>query len=146
MRWKFFKRRLSRVFFYELEDVFKDIIFMVEDYEKFGDLFLLVVIVDNGGISEDILVYKCICVYGVLIVVIDYYDLCEWVSEDKVKVDDYVDVYVNLYYVKCGYYELMVGMFVIEVVCFINLEVEDKIKYFFVIVGMGDKSKVLEFY
>ncbi len=141
-RWKLFKRRPSRAPFYELEDVLKDIIFMIEDHEKFGDPLPLLVIVDNGGgTSEDIPAYRRIRAYGVPIVVIDHHDPREWVSEDKAKVDDYVDVHVNPHHVKRGYYELTAGMLATEVARFINPEVEDRIKHLPAIAGTGDRSK-----
>ncbi|ASJ05750.1 DHH family phosphoesterase [Thermococcus barossii] len=145
-RWKLFKRRPSRAPFYELEDVLKDIIFMVEDHEKFGDPLPLLVIVDNGGTSEDIPAYKRIRAFGVPIVVIDHHDPREWVSEDKAKVDDYVDVHVNPHHIKRGYYELTAGMLATEVARFINPDVEDRIKHLPAIAGTGDRSKAPEFY
>ncbi|AFK22255.1 DHH family phosphoesterase [Pyrococcus sp. ST04] len=145
-RWHLFKRRPSRAPFYELEDVLKDIIFMMEDHMRFGDELPLIVIVDNGGTTEDIPAYKRLKAYGVKIVVIDHHDPRDWISEDKAKVDEYVDVHVNPHHIKRGYYELTAGMLATEVARYINPEVEDRIKHLPAIAGTGDRSKAPEFY
>lgn len=144
-KWKFFKRRPSRAPFYELEDVLKDIIFMIEDHERFGDPLPLLVIVDNGGTTEDIPAYKRIKAYGVPIVVIDHHDPRDFISEDKAAVDEYVDVHVNPHLVKRGYYELTAGMLATEIARFIYPPVEDKIKHLPAIAGTGDRSDAPEF-
>lgn len=144
-RWKFFKRRPSRAPFYELEDVLKDIIFMIEDHERFGDPLPLLVIVDNGGTTEDIPAYRRIKAYGIPIVVIDHHDPRDFISEDKAAVDEYVDVHVNPHLVKRGYYELTAGMLATEIARFIYPQVEDKIKHLPAIAGTGDRSDAPEF-
>lgn len=143
--WHLFKRRPSRAPFYELEDVLKDIIFAVEDSMKFGEPLPLVVIVDNGGTTEDIPAYKRLKAYGVPIVVIDHHDPRDFISEDKAAVDEWVDVHVNPHLVKRGYYELTAGMLATELARFINPKVEDKIKHLPAIAGTGDRSKAPEF-
>lgn len=144
-KWKFFKRRPSRAPFYELEDVLKDIIFMIEDHERFGDPLPLLVIVDNGGTTEDIPAYKRIKAYGVPIVVIDHHDPRDFIGEDKAAVDEYVDVHVNPHLVKRGYYELTAGMLATEIARFIYPPVEEKIKHLPAIAGTGDRSDAPEF-
>lgn len=144
-KWKFFKRRPSRAPFYELEDVLKDIIFMLEDHERFGDPLPLLVIVDNGGTVEDIPAYKRIRAYGVPIVVVDHHDPREFISEDRAAVDDYVDVHVNPHLVRRGYYELTAGMLATELARFIHPVVEEKIKHLPAIAGTGDRSDAPEF-
>ena len=144
-KWKFFKRRPSRAPFYELEDVLKDIIFMLEDHERFGDPLPLLVIVDNGGTVEDIPAYKRIRAYGVPIVVVDHHDPREFISEDRAAVDDYVDVHVNPHLVRRGYYELTAGMLATELARFIHPAVEEKIKHLPAIAGTGDRSDAPEF-
>ncbi|WP_324734832.1 DHH family phosphoesterase [Thermococcus sp. SY098] len=143
--WHLFKRRPSRAPFYELEDVLKDIIFAVEDSMKFGEPLPLVVIVDNGGTTEDIPAYRRLKAYGVPIVVIDHHDPRDFISEDKAAVDEWVDVHVNPHLVKRGYYELTAGMLATELARFINPKVEDKIKHLPAIAGTGDRSKAPEF-
>ncbi|WP_048149209.1 DHH family phosphoesterase [Palaeococcus ferrophilus] len=143
--WHLFKRRPSRAPFYELEDVLKDIIFFVEDSRKFGEELPLIVIVDNGGTSEDIPAYKRLRAYGVPIVVVDHHDPREWVSEGKAKVDEYVNVHVNPHHIKRGYYELTAGMLATELARFIYPPVEDRIKHLPAIAGTGDRSKAPEF-
>ncbi|AEH25462.1 DHH family phosphoesterase [Pyrococcus yayanosii] len=145
-RWHLFKRRPSRAPFYELEDVLKDIIFMMEDHMRFGDELPLIVIVDNGGTSEDIPAYKRLKAYGVQIVVIDHHDPRDWISNDRAAVDEYIDVHVNPHHVKRGYYELTAGMLATEVARYVNPAVEDKIKHLPAIAGTGDRSKAPEFY
>ena len=144
-KWKFFKRRPSRAPFYELEDVLKDIIFMLEDHERFGDPLPLLVIVDNGGTVEDIPAYKRIRAYGVPIVVVDHHDPREFISEDRAAVDDYVDIHVNPHLVRRGYYELTAGMLATELARFIHPAVEEKIKHLPAIAGTGDRSDAPEF-
>ncbi|KPU62800.1 multidrug transporter [Thermococcus sp. EP1] len=144
-KWKFFKRRPSRAPFYELEDVLKDIIFMIEDHERFGDPLPLLVIVDNGGTVEDIPAYKRIKAYGVPIVVVDHHDPREFISEDKAAVDEYVDVHVNPHLVKRGYYELTAGMLATELARFIYPPVEERIRHLPAIAGTGDRSDAPEF-
>ncbi len=145
-RWHLLKRRPSRAPFYEVEDVLKDIIFMVEDRDKFGEDLPLVVVVDNGGTSEDIPAYRRLKAYGVPIVVIDHHDPREWINEKKAKVDEYIDVHVNPHHIKRGYYELTAGMLATEVARFINPDVEDRIKHLPAIAGTGDRSKAPEHY
>ncbi|WP_456321183.1 OB-fold nucleic acid binding domain-containing protein [Palaeococcus sp. (in: euryarchaeotes)] len=143
--WHLFKRRPSRAPFYELEDVLKDIIFAVEDSRKFGEELPLIVIVDNGGTSEDIPAYRRLKAYGVPIVVVDHHDPREFVSENRALVDEYVDVHVNPHLVKRGYYELTAGMLATELARFIYPPVEEKIKHLPAIAGTGDRSNAPEF-
>ncbi|AIF68889.1 multidrug transporter [Palaeococcus pacificus DY20341] len=143
--WHLFKRRPSKAPFYELEDVLKDIIFAVEDSKKFGEELPLVVIVDNGGTTEDIPAYKRLKAYGVPIVVVDHHDPRDFIAEDKAAVDEYVNVHVNPHLVKRGYYELTAGMIATELARFIYPPVEDKIKHLPAIAGTGDRSDAPEF-
>ncbi len=136
--WHFFKRAPSKAPFYEVEDVVKDLSFALEDRERHGQKLPLIVLLDNGSTEEDILALIKAKIYDIEIVVIDHHYPGE-VENERVAVDDYVDVHVNPYLVG-GNSEITAGALAFEVAKMINPEVRDHLMHLPGIAAVGDHA------
>jgi len=136
--WHFFKRAPSKAPFYEVEDVVKDLSFALEDMERHGQKLPLIVLLDNGSTEEDILAIIKAKIYDIEIVVIDHHYPGE-VEDEKVAVDDYVDVHVNPYLVG-GNSEITAGALAFEVAKMINPEVKEYLMHLPGIAAVGDHA------
>ena len=136
--WHFFKRAPSKAPFYEVEDVVKDLSFALEDRERHGQKLPLIVLLDNGSTEEDILALIKAKIYDIEIVVIDHHYPGE-VENERVVVDDYVDVHVNPYLVG-GNSEITAGALAFEVAKMINPEVKDHLMHLPGIAAVGDHA------
>ena len=136
--WHFFKRAPSKAPFYEVEDVVKDLSFALEDRERHGQKLPLIVLLDNGSTEEDILALIKAKIYDIEIVVIDHHYPGE-VENERVAVDDYVDVHVNPYLVG-GNSEITAGALAFEVAKMINPEVKDHLMHLPGIAAVGDHA------
>jgi len=136
--WHFFKRAPSKAPFYEIEDVVKDLSFALEDMERHGQKLPLIVLLDNGSTEEDILALIKAKIYDIEIVVIDHHYPGE-VEDERVAVDDYVDVHVNPYLVG-GNSEITAGALAFEVAKMINPEVKEYLMHLPGIAAVGDHA------
>ncbi|WP_414468918.1 OB-fold nucleic acid binding domain-containing protein [Methanobacterium sp. ACI-7] len=136
--WHFFKRAPSKAPFYEVEDVVKDLSFALEDMERHGQKLPLIVLLDNGSTEEDILALIKAKIYDIEIVVIDHHYPGE-VENERVAVDDYVDVHVNPYLVG-GNSEITAGALGFEVAKMINPEVKEQLMHLPGIAAVGDHA------
>jgi RecJ-like exonuclease len=140
--WHFFKRAPSKAPFYEVEDVVKDLSFALEDMERHGQKLPLIVLLDNGSTEEDILALIKAKIYDIEIVVIDHHYPGE-VENEKVAVDEYVDVHVNPYLVG-GNSEITAGALSFEVSKMINPDVKDYLMHLPGIAAVGDHANSKE--
>ncbi len=140
--WHFFKRAPSKAPFYEIEDVVKDLSFALEDMERHGQKLPLIVLLDNGSTEEDILALMKAKIYDIEIVVIDHHYPGE-VENERVVVDDYVDVHVNPYLVG-GNSEITAGALAFEVAKMINPEIKDLVMHLPGIAAVGDHASSRE--
>jgi RecJ-like exonuclease len=136
--WHFFKRAPSKAPFYEIEDVVKDLSFALEDRERHGQKLPLIVLLDNGSTEEDVLALIKAKIYDIEIVVIDHHYPGE-VIDERVIVDDYVDVHVNPYLVG-GNSEITAGALAFEVAKMINPEVKEQLMHLPGIAAVGDHA------
>lgn len=136
--WHFFKRAPSKAPFYEVEDVVKDLSFALEDMERHGQKLPLIVLLDNGSTEEDILALIKAKIYDIEIVVIDHHYPGE-VENERVAVDDYVDVHVNPYLVG-GNSEITAGALAFEVAKMLNPEVKEHLMHLPGIAAVGDHA------
>jgi len=136
--WHFFKRAPSKAPFYEIEDVIKDLSFALEDMERHGQKLPLIVLLDNGSTEEDLLALIKAKIYNIEIVVIDHHYPGE-VENERVAVDDYVDVHVNPYLVG-GNSEITAGALAFEVAKMINPEIKDLVMHLPGIAAVGDHA------
>ncbi|MDI6724061.1 MAG: DHH family phosphoesterase [Methanobacterium sp.] len=136
--WHFFKRAPSKAPFYEIEDVVKDLSFALEDMERHGQKLPLIVLLDNGSTEEDLLALIKAKIYDIEIVVIDHHYPGE-VENERVAVDDYVDVHVNPYLVG-GNSEITAGALAFEVAKMINPEIKDSVMHLPGIAAVGDHA------
>jgi len=140
--WHFFRRAPSKAPFYELEDVVKDLSFALEDMERHGQKLPLLVLLDNGSTEEDILALIKVKIYDIEVVVVDHHYPGE-VKDEKVTVDEYVDVHVNPYLVG-GDSQLTAGALAVEIAKMINPEVKEKLMHFAGIAAVGDHASSYE--
>lgn len=136
--WHFFKRAPSKAPFYEVEDVVKDLSFALEDMERHGQKLPLIVLLDNGSTEEDILALIKAKIYDIEIVVIDHHYPGE-VENERVAVDEYVDVHVNPYLVG-GNSEITAGALAFEVAKMLNPEVKEHLMHLPGIAAVGDHA------
>ena len=140
--WHFFKRAPSKAPFYEVEDVVKDLSFALEDMERHGQKLPLIVLLDNGSTEEDILALIKAKIYDIEIVVIDHHYPGE-VENEKVAVDEYVDVHVNPYLVG-GNSEITAGALSFEVSQMINPNIKEHLMHLPGIAAVGDHANSKE--
>jgi len=136
--WHFFKRAPSKAPFYEVEDVVKDLSFALEDMERHGQKLPLIVLLDNGSTEEDLLALIKAKIYDIEIVVIDHHYPGQ-VENERVAVDDYVDVHVNPYLVG-GNSEITAGALAFEVAKMINPEIKELVMHLPGIAAVGDHA------
>ena len=127
-----FRRTPSRAPFYEMVDITRDLVFALEDKEKFGQVMPLIMLLDNGSTYEDLSAIKMARIYGIEVIVIDHH------FPDGT-VDEYLTEHINPYLVD-GDYGLTTGMMCTELARMINPEISDKIQHFPAVSAVGDRS------
>jgi len=131
-----FKRSPSKAPFYEIEDITRDLDFMLKDAVRFGQKLPLIFLMDNGSTEEDMPAYKIAQVYDLDIVVADHH------HPDEI-VDQFLKAHVNPYHVG-GDFGITAGMIGTELARMINPEVEERIRHLPAIAGVGDRSESIE--
>ncbi|MBR1369427.1 phosphoesterase [Methanocalculus chunghsingensis] len=131
-----FKRSPSKAPFYEIEDITRDLDFMLKDAVRFGQKLPLIFLMDNGSTEEDMPAYKIAQVYGLDIVVADHH------HPDEI-VDQFLKAHVNPYHVE-GDFGITAGMIGTELARMINPDIEERILHLPAIAGVGDRSDSLE--
>ncbi|MCP1714596.1 RecJ-like exonuclease [Methanocalculus alkaliphilus] len=131
-----FKRSPSKAPFYEIEDITRDLDFMLKDAVRFGQKLPLIFLMDNGSTEEDMPAYKIAQVYDLDIVVADHH------HPDEI-VDQFLKAHVNPYHAN-GDFGLTAGMIGTELARMINPDIEDRIRHLPAIAGVGDRSESTE--
>ncbi|MCQ1537570.1 S1 RNA-binding domain-containing protein [Methanocalculus taiwanensis] len=131
-----FKRSPSKAPFYEIEDITRDLDFMLKDSVRFGQKFPLIFLMDNGSTEEDMPAYKLARVYDLDLIVADHH------HPDAI-VDQFLKAHVNPYHVD-GDFGITAGMIGTELARMINPSVEERIRHLPAIAGVGDRSDSLE--
>lgn len=132
----YYRRSPSKAPFYELEDITKDLIYALEDQERFGQKIPLIVLMDNGSTEEDLPAIKKALVYGIDIIVVDHH------NPDKI-IDQYLIEHVNPAHVG-GDYGITTGMLGVEIARMINPNITEEIKHLPAISAVGDRSEAEE--
>lgn len=127
-----FKRSPSKAPFYEIEDITRDLDFMLKDSVRFGQKLPLIFLMDNGSTEEDMPAYRIAQVYDLDIVVADHH------HPDEI-VDQFLKAHVNPYHVG-GDFGLTAGMIGTELARMINPDVEPDIRHLPAIAGVADRS------
>ncbi len=88
-------RSPSKAPFYEIADVFRDVIF-AKKLESFEQKQPLIIVLDNGSTPEDVLGVKTLHSLGFEVIVVDHHNPVV-VEKKKTLVDDYVFLHLNPY-------------------------------------------------
>lgn len=131
-----FKRSPSKAPFYEIEDITRDLDFMLKDAIRFGQKLPLIFLMDNGSTEEDMPAYKVAQVYDLDVIVADHH------HPDEI-VDQFLRAHVNPYHVG-GDFGLTAGMIGTELARMINPLVEERIRHLPAIAGVADRSESIE--
>lgn len=131
-----FKRSPSKAPFYEIEDITRDLDFMLKDSIRFGQKLPLIFLMDNGSTEEDMPAYKIAQVYDLDVVVADHH------HPDEI-IDQFLKAHVNPYHVG-GDFGITAGMIGTELARMINPAVEDQIIHLPAIAGVADRSESQE--
>jgi RecJ-like exonuclease len=89
-------RSPSRAPFYEIADVFRDVVLTKRIIESHGQKKPLVIVLDNGSTPEDVLGVKAISSLGFEVIVVDHHNPVQ-IENKKTAVDDYVSMHLNPY-------------------------------------------------
>ncbi len=131
-----FKRSPSKAPFYEIEDITRDLDFMLKDAIRFGQKLPLIFLMDNGSTEEDMPAYKVAQVYDLDVIVADHHHPDEIVNQ-------FLQAHVNPYHVG-GDFGLTAGMIGTELARMINPLVEERIRHLPAIAGVADRSDSIE--
>jgi RecJ-like exonuclease len=135
MSWKLYSRAPSATPFYDYMDVTKDLAMFLDDGEKFDNKHPLVILLDLGSTSENIMSIKKLNVYETGVIIIDHHNPL------NSKVNEFVDVFLNPYDYKLDS-NLTAGMLGVEVARFLlNEEMPDYILNLATISGIGDYAQ-----
>jgi len=121
--YKQYRRAPSRAPYYDYEDATKDVVFFVEDQERFKSKRPLVIVADNGSTSDDLLALEKLKAFGCKIIVVDHHYPGE-LSEGVCEADRFIDVHINPHLVG-GDSSISAGMLSSELSRFVNDGVAD---------------------
>lgn len=85
---RFLKRVPSRTPFYEYSDATRDINMFLQETQRFDRKHPLIIVLDNGSSTEDIMALKKLKMFEVPIIVIDHHPIDE-------ATDEHIDVHIN---------------------------------------------------
>lgn len=131
--WQFFQRAPSMTPFYEIEDAIKDASKALTGNAKFSEKMPLVLIVDNGSGTENLLSIKQGKVHGIDFIVVDHH------APEKDVISDEVLVHINPFLVQEDGDKISAGMLCTELARFIATEHIDKIDYIPALSGLSDR-------
>jgi len=89
-------RSPSKAPFYEISDVFRDIVLTKRIIEGHGQKKPLIIVLDNGSTPEDVLGIKTLHSLGFEVIVVDHHNPVV-IEKKKTAVDDYVSFHLNPY-------------------------------------------------
>jgi len=139
--WRFFRRLPSKSPYYDYSDLIRDLSGAMQNKEKFGYQNPLIVLLDLGSSSQNLLSIKKARIYGCKIIVIDHHD--PGIDEqNNAEVDEFLDVHLNPHFFDFDS-NLTAGMLSSEVANAINKD--SNIKIFPALSGISDKSLGVEF-
>jgi archaea-specific RecJ-like exonuclease len=127
----YYKRLPSKTPFYDISDASKDISMFLSDNARFGRKAPLVIVVDNGSCTEDLLALRLLKLYKVGIVVIDHHP-----PHDEN--DSYIDVHVNPW-LEDGTSAMSAGMVASEVAHMLDSKAQN-IDLLAGLAGVADRS------
>lgn len=131
-KWHYYKRIPSKAPFYELEDVLRDLSISIEDRDRFGQKFPLIVLLDNGSGEEDLPALRRLKAYGIEAIVVDHHFPSE-------KVEEYA-LHINPYLVG-GDQNLTTGVLATELARMISPSITDKVKHVPAVSLVADRSE-----
>jgi len=136
--WHYYKRTPIRAPYYDYTDAIKDLTIFLNDIKNQKPPLLI--LVDNGSTTEDLLALKKVEQYGLITIVIDHHK--PTIEGKKPIVEDHIEVFINPYSVG-GDNSLTAGMIGVELSRLINKT--SNIEHLPAIAGMCDKSKGKDF-
>lgn len=132
--WHYFKRTASRAPYYDYTDALKDISMSLDNIQHQKPP--LIIIVDTGSTSQDLLSLKRIAQYGITTIVIDHHK--PTMENNKSVVEQNVDLFINPHLVG-GDNNLCAGMLGVELARFLTKT--PNLEHLPAIAGICDKSK-----
>ncbi len=119
--------------FYDFVDVLRDVIFALDDQEKFGDKLPLIIVTDFGSTEESEMAYRLITTYNIETIIVDHH-----VTNPLVKQFTYA--HINPYYVENSY-KISGGMLAVELARMINPDptLDEKLIPLAAIAGVADR-------
>jgi len=139
--WRSFKRLPSKSPYYDYSDLIRDLSGAMQNKDKFGDKNPLIILLDLGSSSQNLLSIKKARIYGCKIIVIDHHDP-GIDSENNAEVDEFLDVHLNPHFFGFDS-NLTAGMLSSEVANAIDKD--SNIKILPALSGISDKSFGEEF-
>ncbi|NOZ80459.1 MAG: hypothetical protein GXP63_02205 [DPANN group archaeon] len=126
------RRAPSRTPWYDIEDATKDIMYHLEDRERFGNPPPLLIVMDNGSTEEDVPALEKVKVLGFQVLVVDHHD------PGENKADKFIDVHINPHQVNPSS-EITAGMLGVELARWVK---EDFIvPHMAAVAGIADRSR-----
>lgn len=139
--WRAFKRLPSKSPYYDYSDLIRDLSGAMQNKDKFGDKNPLILLLDIGSSSQNLLSIRKARIYGCKIIVIDHHD--PGLNEKNVsEVDEFLDVHLNPHFFGLDS-NLTAGMLSSEVANAIDNN--SNVKILPALSGISDRSKGAEF-
>ncbi len=139
--WRSFKRLPSKSPYYDYSDLIRDLSGAMQNKDKFGDKNPLIILLDLGSSSQNLLSIKKARIYGCKIIVIDHHD--PGIDEkNSSEVDEFLDVHLNPHFFGLDS-NLTAGMLSSEVANAINSKLNVRILP--ALSGISDKSQGSDF-
>lgn len=133
-------RSPSKAPFYEVTDVFKDVVFAKRLTQMHNQKKPLILVVDNGSTPEDVFAFKTLKSMGFEAIVIDHHNPVN-IENGKTSVCPYLSMHLNPY--MFGFdSKTSAGMLCYEVARFVDEEFENKLMP--AIAGISDRCDIVE--
>jgi RecJ-like exonuclease len=133
-------RSPSRAPFYEVSDVFRDVVLTKRLIEGHGQMKPLIIVLDNGSTPEDIFGLKILKSLGFEVIVIDHHNPVI-IENKKTAVDPYLSLHLNPY-IEGLDSKTSAGMLAYEMARFIYEDYENKMLP--AVAGISDRCDIAE--
>ncbi|MBN1386612.1 hypothetical protein JW968_06605 [Candidatus Woesearchaeota archaeon] len=134
---RYYKRSACRTPFLDYSDATRELSYATDDM-AFGAKEPLLIVVDNGSSSEDVLSLRKLRISGFRLIVVDHHFPADLQRKNRVIIDDLVDVHINPH-LAGGSNDLTAGMLCAELSRFIDPEAREQ-EVLAAMSGITDKS------
>ena len=131
----YYRRSPSRTPFYDYSDATKDVSNFLADVMRHEHKRPLIIVVDNGSSSEDLMSLRKLKIYGAQLIVIDHHPPCK-------ENDTYIDLHINPHFVTSSY-GISAGMLCAEIAAQLMPGIED-MELLAALSGVADKCEGTE--